>query len=167
MLFLAFFLCILNINIVWYLCIVCVIQCITFLFLGGLFYILNDKSVDIVTETLAQGLVVNATSLEVIGRFHPRDIEFSRPHDMAVSPDGASVYVVELIRSHVRKFELGKYKLTVTIIFHTITSLLLNTSGMLQYVLMFQTQMFKTNLLIKASVHLIIQKKNYCCTSIT
>jgi len=62
---------------------------------------------DIVTDTLAQGIVVNATSLEVIGKFHPTETEFSRPHDMAVSPDGTSVYVVELIRSHIRKFELG------------------------------------------------------------
>lgn len=62
---------------------------------------------DIVTETLAQGIVVNATSLEMIGRFHPGENEFSRPHDMAVSSDGTSVYVVELIRSHIRKFVLG------------------------------------------------------------
>lgn len=60
-----------------------------------------------VTETSAQGIVINATSLEVIGRFHPEDNEFLRPHDMAVSPDGTSVYVVELIRSHLRKFTLG------------------------------------------------------------
>lgn len=77
--------------------------------LGGLFYVLNDKNMDVATETLAQGIVVNATSLEMIGRFHPGEYEFSRPHDMAVSPDGTSVYVVELIRSHIRKFELGKY----------------------------------------------------------
>jgi len=76
--------------------------------LGGLFYVLNDKNMDIVTETLAQGIVINATSMEVIGQFHPKNIEFLRPHDMAVSPDGTSVYVVELIRSHIRKFVLGK-----------------------------------------------------------
>lgn len=80
---------------------------IIFLLLGGLFYVLNDKNMDVVTETLAQGIVVNATSLEMIGRFHPGENEFSRPHDMAVSPDGTSVYVVELIRSHIRKFVLG------------------------------------------------------------
>lgn len=73
-----------------------------------MFYVLNDKNMDVLTESLSQGIVINATSLEVIGRFHPRDIEFSRPHDMAVNPDGTSVYVVELIRSHVRKFVLGK-----------------------------------------------------------
>lgn len=63
---------------------------------------------DITTEILSQGIVINATSLEVIGRFHPNENEFVRPHDIAVSPDGASVYIVELIRSHIRKFELGK-----------------------------------------------------------
>lgn len=73
---------------------------------GGLFYVLNDKNMDIVTETLAQGIVINATSMEVIGQFHPKNNEFLRPHDMAVSPDGTSVYVVELIRSHIRKFVL-------------------------------------------------------------
>ncbi|XP_016660643.1 peptidyl-alpha-hydroxyglycine alpha-amidating lyase 1 isoform X3 [Acyrthosiphon pisum] len=73
---------------------------------GGLFYVLNDKNMDVITDTLAQGIVINATSLEVIGQFHPKDNEFSRPHDMAVSPDGTSVYVVELIRSHIRKFVL-------------------------------------------------------------
>ncbi|XP_015379796.1 PREDICTED: peptidyl-alpha-hydroxyglycine alpha-amidating lyase 1-like [Diuraphis noxia] len=73
---------------------------------GGLFYVLNDKNMDVITETLAQGIVINASTLEIIGKFHPKDDEFSRPHDMAVSPDGASVYVVELIRSHIRKFVL-------------------------------------------------------------
>ncbi|KAL4091337.1 hypothetical protein QTP88_026039 [Uroleucon formosanum] len=74
---------------------------------GGLFYVLNDKNMDVITDTLSQGIVINATSLEVIGQFLPRDNEFSRPHDIAVSPDGTSVYVVELIRSHIRKFVLG------------------------------------------------------------
>lgn len=63
---------------------------------------------DVLTDTLAQGIVINATSLEVIGKFRPIDNEFSRPHDIAVSPDGSSAYVVELIRSHIRKFVLGK-----------------------------------------------------------
>lgn len=62
------------------------------------------------TEILSQGIVINATSLEAIGRFHPQDSEFTRPHDMALSPDGTSVYIVELIRSHIQKFELGKYQ---------------------------------------------------------
>lgn len=69
---------------------------------------LNDINANVMTETLSEGIVVNATSLEIIGKFHPEDKEFSRPHDMAVSPDGSSVYVVELIKSHIRKFELGK-----------------------------------------------------------
>lgn len=73
-----------------------------------MFYVLNDKNMDITTEILSQGIVINATSLEVIGRFHPNENEFVRPHDMAVSPDGSSVYIVELLRSHIRKFELGK-----------------------------------------------------------
>lgn len=73
-----------------------------------MFYVLNDKNMDITTEILSQGIVINATSLEVIGRFHPSGNEFVRPHDMAVSPDGSSVYIVELLRSHIRKFELGK-----------------------------------------------------------
>lgn len=76
--------------------------------LGGLFYVLNDINANVMTETLSEGIVVNATSLEIIGKFHPGDKEFSRPHDMAISPDGSSVYVVELIKSHIRKFELGK-----------------------------------------------------------
>lgn len=79
-----------------------------FVYLGGLFYVLNDINANVVTETLSEGIVVNATSLEIIGKFHPGDNEFSRPHDIAVSPDGSSVYVVELIKSHIRKFELGK-----------------------------------------------------------
>lgn len=83
---------------------------------GGLFYALNDKNFDVVTEILSQGIVINATSLEVVGRFHPVDNEFIQPHDMAVSPDGTSVYVVELIRSHIRKFELGKYKIIFLIL---------------------------------------------------
>lgn len=79
-----------------------------FVYLGGLFYVLNDINANVVTEILSEGIVVNATSLEIIGKFHPGDNEFSRPHDIAVSPDGSSVYVVELIKSHIRKFELGK-----------------------------------------------------------
>lgn len=77
-------------------------------FIDGLFYVLNDKNMDVMTDALAQGIIINATSLEVIGRFHPEENEFSRPHDMAVNPDGTSIYVVELIRSHIRKFILGK-----------------------------------------------------------
>jgi len=84
-----------------------VFNCISCIFLGGLFYVLNDKNMDVVTETLAQGIVINASTLAIIGKFHPRDNEFSRPHNMAVSPDGSSVYVVELIRSHIRKFVIG------------------------------------------------------------
>lgn len=80
---------------------------ISCILLGGLFYVLNDKNMDVITDTLAQGIVINASTLEIIGKFHPKDDEFSRPHDMAVSPDGSSVYVVELIRSHIRKFVLG------------------------------------------------------------
>lgn len=81
-----------------------------FVFSGGLFYVLNDKNFDVTTipESLAQGFVINATTLEMIGRFHPGDDEFVKPHDMAVSPDGKSIYVVELIRSHIWKFGLGK-----------------------------------------------------------
>ncbi|XP_050519913.1 peptidyl-alpha-hydroxyglycine alpha-amidating lyase 1-like isoform X2 [Daktulosphaira vitifoliae] len=76
---------------------------------GGLFYIINDRNSDIISESLVEGFVVNASSLSLIGRFHPADNEFNRPHDMAVSPDGKSVYVVELVPSHIWKFELDVY----------------------------------------------------------
>lgn len=75
---------------------------------GGLFYVLNDKSLNVNIPYESQGIVINATSLQVVGRFHPVDNEFLRPHDMAVSPDGTCIYVVELIKSHIRKFILGK-----------------------------------------------------------
>ncbi|XP_050427193.1 peptidyl-alpha-hydroxyglycine alpha-amidating lyase 1-like [Adelges cooleyi] len=76
---------------------------------GGLFYIINDRNSDVISESLVEGFVVNATSLNLIGRFHPADNQFSRPHDMAASPDGKSVYVVELVPSHVWKFDLDLY----------------------------------------------------------
>lgn len=85
---------------------------------GGLFYVLNDRSLNVDVISKSQGIVINATSLQVIGRFHPEDNEFIRPHDMAVSPDGASIYVVELIRSHIRKFILGIQQLLLFISIH-------------------------------------------------
>ncbi|KAL0278697.1 UNVERIFIED_CONTAM: hypothetical protein PYX00_000444 [Menopon gallinae] len=56
--------------------------------------------------------VYDIKSNEVVGTF-PSSFGFSQPHDIAVSSDGKSCYVVELKPYKVWKFRLGKFKLYI------------------------------------------------------
>lgn len=68
---------------------------------GGLFYLVNGPDE---TDRVVQGFVVNANDLSVVSTFQAGDAQLSNPHDIAVSPDGESVYVVQLDPHRVLKF---------------------------------------------------------------
>lgn len=68
---------------------------------GGLFYLVNGPDA---TERAVQGFIVNANDLSIVSTFQAGDSQLSNPHDIAVSPDGESVYVVQLDPHRVLKF---------------------------------------------------------------
>ncbi|KAE8748223.1 hypothetical protein FOCC_FOCC005062 [Frankliniella occidentalis] len=67
----------------------------------GLFYIVNGPSTD--TQQV-KGFVVDANTRNIISTFQTGNTQLSNPHDVAVSPDGESVYVVQLDPHRVWKF---------------------------------------------------------------
>lgn len=71
------------------------------LFSGGLFYIVNGPSLN---EIVVQGFVVDANTLNIVSTFQAGNAPLSNPHDVAVSPDGESVYVVQLDPHRALKF---------------------------------------------------------------
>lgn len=70
---------------------------------GGLFYIVNGPPFG-AGNVPVQGIIVDASSLNIVSTFQPGSSALSNPHDVAVSPDGESVYVVELDPYRVWKF---------------------------------------------------------------
>lgn len=69
---------------------------------GGLLYVVNGPQ--FTTAEPVNGLVMSMTSKEIVGRFFPEHA-FSNPHELAVSGDGAQVYVAELNPHKVHKFK--------------------------------------------------------------
>lgn len=51
-----------------------------------------------------RGYVMDFKSKKVISKFGPNDMEFSNPHDVAVTVDGNEVYVAELNPTRIHKF---------------------------------------------------------------
>lgn len=68
---------------------------------GGLFFIVNGPST---LATPVQGFVVDARSLKIVSKFQAGSEQLSNPHDVAVSSDGESVYVVQLDPHRALKF---------------------------------------------------------------
>lgn len=67
------------------------------IFIGGLFYIVNGPPLGYMQEPITvQGFVVDANNLKTVSTFQAGKSPLSMPHDIAVSPDGESVYVVQL-----------------------------------------------------------------------
>lgn len=79
-----------------------------FNFLGGQFIIVNGPTAElgIKTEQYNEvlGYVMDFASKKVLGKFGPNDMEFSNPHDVAVTTDGNEVYVAELNPTRIYKF---------------------------------------------------------------
>lgn len=70
---------------------------------GGLYYIVNGPAFT-QSSTPVQGFVVDANTLKVLSTFRPGSAELSNPHDIAVSPDGEKVFVVQLDPHRAWKF---------------------------------------------------------------
>ncbi|XP_055916821.1 peptidyl-alpha-hydroxyglycine alpha-amidating lyase 1 isoform X2 [Eupeodes corollae] len=51
-----------------------------------------------------RGYIMNFKTKQVIGKFGPNDLQFSNPHDVAVTTDGTEIYVAELDPTRVHKF---------------------------------------------------------------
>ena len=51
-----------------------------------------------------RGYVMDFSTKKVLAKFGPNDMEFSNPHDVAVSSDGNEVYVAELNPMRIHKF---------------------------------------------------------------
>ncbi|XP_072936868.1 uncharacterized protein [Epargyreus clarus] len=66
---------------------------------GGRLYVVNGQA----GGTLVRGYVIDFTTGRLIQTFAPGD-SFATPHDIAVSPDGSTVYVAELNPQRVYKF---------------------------------------------------------------
>lgn len=69
---------------------------------GGLLYVVNGPQ--FTTSEPVNGLIMSMTSREIVGRFFPQHA-FSNPHELAVTEDGAQVYVAELNPHKVHKFK--------------------------------------------------------------
>lgn len=51
-----------------------------------------------------RGYVINMKTKAVVSKFGPNDLEFSNPHDVAVTADGTEIYVAELDPTRIHKF---------------------------------------------------------------
>uniref|UniRef100_A0A0A1XSQ6 peptidylamidoglycolate lyase n=1 Tax=Zeugodacus cucurbitae TaxID=28588 RepID=A0A0A1XSQ6_ZEUCU len=51
-----------------------------------------------------RGYVLNMRTKQVISKFGPNDMQFSNPHDVAVTKDGNEIYVAELNPMRIHKF---------------------------------------------------------------
>ncbi|XP_037819701.1 peptidyl-alpha-hydroxyglycine alpha-amidating lyase 1 [Lucilia sericata] len=75
---------------------------------GGQFVIVNGPTAELGLKTEqyneVRGYVMEFTTKKVTGKFGPNDMEFSNPHDVAVSKDGNEVYVAELNPMRIHKF---------------------------------------------------------------
>lgn len=82
---------------------------ICFVFLpGGQFIIVNGPTAELGIKTEqyneVRGYVMDFSSKKVLAKFGPNDMEFSNPHDVAVTTDGNEVYVAELNPTRIHKF---------------------------------------------------------------
>ncbi|XP_004531283.1 peptidyl-alpha-hydroxyglycine alpha-amidating lyase 1 isoform X1 [Ceratitis capitata] len=56
------------------------------------------------TYNEVRGYVINMRTKQVISKFGPNDMQFSNPHDVAVTKDGSEIYVAELNPMRIHKF---------------------------------------------------------------
>lgn len=90
---------------------------------GGLYYIVNGPDG---FNTPVQGFVVDANTLKIVSTFRPGTSELSNPHDVSVSPNGESVFVVQLDPHRAWKFvPKGLSNLKYVIIWSGLATLLL------------------------------------------
>ncbi|XP_046810877.1 peptidyl-alpha-hydroxyglycine alpha-amidating lyase 1 isoform X2 [Lucilia cuprina] len=75
---------------------------------GGKFIIVNGPTAELGLKTEqyneVRGYVMDFSTKKVTGKFGPNDMEFSNPHDVAVTKDGNEVYVAELNPMRIHKF---------------------------------------------------------------
>lgn len=75
---------------------------------GGQLYVVNARMPEIGyksdTYNEVRGFVINMKSKQVTSKFGPNDLQFSNPHDIAVSEDGNEVFVAELDPNRIHKF---------------------------------------------------------------
>ncbi|KAM7341956.1 peptidyl-alpha-hydroxyglycine-alpha-amidating lyase 1 [Cochliomyia hominivorax] len=75
---------------------------------GGQFIIVNGPTAELGVKTEqyneVRGYVMDFKSKKVLAKFGPNDMEFSNPHDVAVTTDGNEVYVAELNPMRIHKF---------------------------------------------------------------
>ncbi|XP_014666391.1 PREDICTED: peptidyl-glycine alpha-amidating monooxygenase B-like [Priapulus caudatus] len=72
--------------------------------LGGVLYAINAVPQVTAETPVTQGLTLNITTGEILATWKPTANNFTLPHDLAVSPDGGSVFVSELKIGIVWKF---------------------------------------------------------------
>ncbi|XP_053674899.1 peptidyl-alpha-hydroxyglycine alpha-amidating lyase 1 isoform X2 [Anopheles nili] len=72
---------------------------------GGLLYTINGPQFDLDAKPVG-GYIIEMVGGRVVGRFQPNNTvhAFSNPHELAVTDDGAEVYVAELNPQMVHKF---------------------------------------------------------------
>ncbi|XP_050321248.1 peptidyl-alpha-hydroxyglycine alpha-amidating lyase 1 [Bactrocera neohumeralis] len=75
---------------------------------GGQLVVVNGPIGELGIRSLpyneVRGYVINMRTKQVISKFGPNDMQFSNPHDVAVTKDGNEIYVAELNPMRVHKF---------------------------------------------------------------
>ncbi|XP_036224393.2 peptidyl-alpha-hydroxyglycine alpha-amidating lyase 1 isoform X2 [Bactrocera oleae] len=75
---------------------------------GGQLVVVNGPIGELGIKTLpyneVRGYVINMRTKQVISKFGPNDMQFSNPHDVAVTKDGNEIYVAELNPMRIHKF---------------------------------------------------------------
>lgn len=51
-----------------------------------------------------RGYIMSMKTKQVVSKFGPNDLQFSNPHDVAVTDDGTEIYVAELYPTRIHKF---------------------------------------------------------------
>ncbi|XP_067633004.1 peptidyl-alpha-hydroxyglycine alpha-amidating lyase 1 isoform X2 [Eurosta solidaginis] len=75
---------------------------------GGRFVIVNGPTAELGIRpehyNEVRGYVMNLRTKQVLSKFGPNDMQFSNPHDVAVTSDGNEIYVAELNPMRIHKF---------------------------------------------------------------
>ncbi|XP_055840109.1 peptidyl-alpha-hydroxyglycine alpha-amidating lyase 1 [Episyrphus balteatus] len=74
---------------------------------GGQFVVVNGPTGGVGNSdhyNEVRGYIVNMKTKQVISKFGPNDLQFSNPHDVAVTVDGTEIYVAELDPTRIHKF---------------------------------------------------------------
>lgn len=75
---------------------------------GGQLVVVNGPIGELGVKSLpyneVRGYVINMRTKQVISKFGPNDMQFSNPHDVAVTKDGNEIYVAELNPMRIHKF---------------------------------------------------------------